>query len=157
MSVSQPNGCMTTEPLPKQDESQLLCDSQSIAVNSSGNRNNSFIHLLLKIFYSFPTLFYVNYTERLWVVEVMDWTLDSVPAHYHSDTSIYRINRAGAGKKAPTRSREVFADPVPQAGRRTIGASLHSGVLAIDALTPIGRGQCARSARSGEQGTLEVR
>ena len=24
---------------------------------------------------SAPTLFYVNYTERLWVVEVMDWTV----------------------------------------------------------------------------------
>ena len=24
---------------------------------------------------SVPTLFYVNYTERLWVVEVMDWTV----------------------------------------------------------------------------------
>ena len=41
---------------------------------------------------------------------------------------------------------------MPQSGRKTIGAPLHSGVLAIDALTPIGRGQCARSAPSEEVG-----
>lgn len=35
----------------------------------------------------------------------------------------------------------VFGQPVPAAGRRPIGSSLHTGVLAIDALTPIGRGQ----------------
>jgi len=36
---------------------------------------------------------------------------------------------------------DVFAEPVPAARRRPIGASLHTGVVAIDALTPIGRGQ----------------
>ena len=36
---------------------------------------------------------------------------------------------------------DVFGQPVPQARRRPIGASLHTGVVAIDALAPIGRGQ----------------
>lgn len=36
---------------------------------------------------------------------------------------------------------QVFAEPVPAAGRRPIGSSMHTGVVAIDALTPIGRGQ----------------
>lgn len=36
---------------------------------------------------------------------------------------------------------DVFGEPVAAARRRPIGASLHSGVVAIDALTPIGRGQ----------------
>jgi hypothetical protein len=35
----------------------------------------------------------------------------------------------------------VFGEPVPAAGRRPIGSSMHTGVIAIDALTPIGRGQ----------------
>merc|ERR1740129_1830558 len=35
----------------------------------------------------------------------------------------------------------VFAPPVSVAQRRTIGTSLHTGVVAIDALAPIGRGQ----------------
>ena len=35
----------------------------------------------------------------------------------------------------------VFAQPVSAAQRRPIGASLHTGVVAIDALAPIGRGQ----------------
>lgn len=36
---------------------------------------------------------------------------------------------------------DVFADPVSAARRRPIGSSLHTGVVAIDALAPIGRGQ----------------
>lgn len=36
---------------------------------------------------------------------------------------------------------DVFGPPVSAAQRRPIGASLHTGVVAIDALAPIGRGQ----------------
>ena len=49
---------------------------------------------------------------------------------------------AAAGDPAADRDGvQVFAEPVAQAKRRPIGASLHTGVVAIDALTPIGRGQ----------------
>ena len=35
----------------------------------------------------------------------------------------------------------VFDEPVPQTQRKPIGESVHSGIIAVDALTPIGRGQ----------------
>lgn len=61
-NVSQPAQWLydNTTVAKARNPSQLLCDSQSIADNSSGYRNNPFIHLVLKIFYSFPTLLYVN-------------------------------------------------------------------------------------------------
>mgnify|MGYP000847412899 CR=1 FL=1 len=43
--------------------------------------------------------------------------------------------------RPPTSMVTVFDEPVSAARRRPIGTSLHSGVVAIDALTPIGRGQ----------------
>ena len=35
----------------------------------------------------------------------------------------------------------LFDEPVPQTQRKPIGESVHSGIIAVDALTPIGRGQ----------------
>jgi F0F1-type ATP synthase alpha subunit len=48
---------------------------------------------------------------------------------------------AGAPQGSSASAVEVFAEPVPAARRRPIGSSLHTGVIAIDALAPIGRGQ----------------
>ena len=41
----------------------------------------------------------------------------------------------------PTTAVNVFGEPVPAARRRPIGSSLHTGVVAIESLAPIGRGQ----------------
>ena len=35
----------------------------------------------------------------------------------------------------------IFDEPVPQTQRKPIGESVHCGIIAVDALTPIGRGQ----------------
>jgi hypothetical protein len=35
----------------------------------------------------------------------------------------------------------IFDEPVPQTQRKPIGESVHTGIIAVDALTPIGRGQ----------------
>ena len=48
---------------------------------------------------------------------------------------------ADAALVTATDAPNVFGEPVPQARRRPVGSSLHTGVVAIDALTPIGRGQ----------------
>eukprot|EP00966_Prymnesium_polylepis_P222039 5137475-Prymnesium_polylepis.1 len=56
---------------------------------------------------------------------------DASPAT--ADALVARASTAG--------SSAVFGDTVPAALRRPIGSSLHTGVVAIDALTPIGRGQ----------------
>lgn len=51
------------------------------------------------------------------------------------------VAKAGAAAHGTSDDPVVFAPPVTAAQRRPIGASLHTGVVAIDALAPIGRGQ----------------
>ena len=46
-----------------------------------------------------------------------------------------------ARAKEENKAVPVFGETVPASGRRPIGKPLHTGVVAIDALTPIGRGQ----------------
>ena len=52
-----------------------------------------------------------------------------------------RPEGADVASAASSDSVDVFAQPVTAAQRRPIGSSLHTGVVAIDALAPIGRGQ----------------
>ena len=52
-----------------------------------------------------------------------------------------RVGAAAVSAVSDIDGLDVFAEPVAAARRRPIGASLHTGVLAIDALAPIGRGQ----------------
>ena len=52
-----------------------------------------------------------------------------------------RIEGAGDGAADVASSLPVFCEPVPQQQRKPIGESVHCGVVALDALTPLGRGQ----------------
>mmetsp|Transcript_9183 Transcript_9183/g.20068 ORF Transcript_9183/g.20068 Transcript_9183/m.20068 type:complete len:329 (-) Transcript_9183:481-1467(-) len=49
--------------------------------------------------------------------------------------------QAGGMNVEGSTAAEVFSETVPQAARRPINMPLHTGVVAIDALTPIGMGQ----------------
>ena len=52
-----------------------------------------------------------------------------------------RVDGSADGAANGASSLPVFREPVPQQQRKPIGESVHCGVVALDALTPLGRGQ----------------
>lgn len=62
----------------------------------------------------------------------------------------------GKGELKPDTERELFGESTKQAAMATISQPLHTGVTAVDALTPIGRGQNMLLVASKDLGRQEL-